>query len=142
MITGDFVRRGIAPLQRRSQPLWETRPEMGSWVSPELLKGKMFFLLSKAPYDLPPGVLSLLDRPEGGNVAPPKPRCNTYGLQGTEFLDPLPVPKQTTARGRSLTASGPSYGDFSPEEPGPFGDEDEEEVVPEEQDRRSPPAPL
>ena len=30
MITGDFVQRGIAPLQRRSQPLWETRQEMGA----------------------------------------------------------------------------------------------------------------
>ena len=47
MITRDFVRRGIAPLQRRSQPLWETCQEIGSWVSPGLLKGKMFFLLPK-----------------------------------------------------------------------------------------------
>ena len=39
-------------------------------------------------------------------------------------------------------AAGPSFGDFSPEEPGPFGDEDEEEAAPEEQAHRSPPAPL
>ena len=115
---------------------------MGSWVSPRLLKGKMYFLLPGVPYDLSPGVLSLLDRPEGGDVVPPMPRCNAYGLQGTEFLDPLPVPRQSTARGRSLMAVGPPFGDFSPEEPGPFGDEDEEEAAPGEQARRSPPAPL
>ena len=131
MITGDFIRWGISPLQRRPQPLWETCQEMGIWVSPELLKGKLLFFLSRAPYDLPPRVLSLLDRPEGGDVMPPMPRCNAYGLQGTEFLDPPPVPKQTTARGRSLMAAGPSYEDFSSDEPGPFGDEEKEEAVPE-----------
>ena len=52
---------------------------MGTRVSPGLLKGKMFFLL---------------DRPAGGDVVPPVPRCNAYGLQGTKFLDPPPVPKQ------------------------------------------------
>ena len=142
MITGDFVWRGIAPLQRRSQPLWEARQEMGTRVSPRLLNGKMYFLFPGVPYDLPPGVLSLLDRPEGGDVVPPMPRCNAYGLQGTEFLDPTPVPKQTTARGRSLMAVGPPFDDFSPEEPGPFGDEDEEEAASEEQARCSPPASL
>ena len=39
-------------------------------------------------------------------------------------------------------AVGPPFGDFSPEEPGPFGDEDEEEAAPEEQARRSPLAQL
>ena len=62
-----------------------------------LLKGKMFFLLLKVSHDLPPGVHSLLDRPKGENVSPPMPRCNAYGLQGTEFLDPPLVPR-TTAR--------------------------------------------
>ena len=37
---------------------------------------------------------------------------------------------------------GPPFGDFSPEEPRPFGDEDEEEAASGEQARRSPPAPL
>ena len=45
MITGDFVRRGIAPLQCRPQPLWETRQGIGSRIPPEMLKGKMHFLL-------------------------------------------------------------------------------------------------
>ena len=94
MITGDFVRRGIAPLQRRPQPLWEVRQKMGTRVSSKLLRGKMAFLLPGVPYCLPPGVLSLLDRPKGGDVVPPMPQCNAYGLQGTEFLDSPPVPKQ------------------------------------------------
>ena len=92
MITGDFVRRGIAPLQCRSQPLWETRQEIGSRISPEMLKGKMFFLLPRERYDLPPGDFSLLDRSARGDAVPPMPRCNAYGLQGTEFLDPPSVP--------------------------------------------------
>ena len=92
----------------------------------------MTFLLPGEPYCLPPGVLSLLDRPEGGDVVPPMPRCNAYGLQATEYLDSPPVPKQPTARGRSLMAVGPPFDDFSPEEPGPFGGEDEEEAAPKE----------
>ena len=98
----------------------------------------MAFLIPGVPYCLSPGVLSLLDRPEGGDVVPPMPRCNAYGLQGTEFLDSLPVPKQSRAHRRSLMAVRPPFGDFSPEEPGPFGDEDEEEAAPEELARRSP----
>ena len=39
-------------------------------------------------------------------------------------------------------AVGAPYGDFSPDEPGTFDDEDEEEAIPEELDRPSPPAPL
>ena len=66
------------------------------------------------------------------------PRCNTYGLQGTEFLDPPPVPKPT-ARGRPWMMVGPPYGDFSPDELGVF-DEDEEEAIPEEQGHSPPPA--
>ena len=80
---------------------------MGTRVSSKLLRGKMAFLIPGVPYCLPPGVLSLLDRPEGGDVVPPMPQCNAYGLQGTEFLDPLPVPRQSTATGRSLTVVGP-----------------------------------
>ena len=76
------------------------------------------------------------------------PECNAYGLQGTEFLDPLPVPR-VTVRGRSWKAMEPLYGDFSPDEPGTFDDEDEGEeglteqgyappsVSPKERGRRS-----
>ena len=103
-------------------------------MSLRLLKGNMFFLLPKVSYDLSPGVFSLLDRPEGGKVTPLMPRCNTYGLQGTEFLDPPPVLK-STARGRSWMMVGPPFGDFSPDEPGVFDEEDED---PQEQGRTSP----
>ena len=40
MTTGDFIRRGIAPLQRRPQPLWEVRQEMGTRVSSKLQIGR------------------------------------------------------------------------------------------------------
>ena len=103
MIIGDFVRRGIAPLQRRSRPLWETRQGTGSHVSSEMLKGKMLFLISGVQYDLPTGNFSLLDRIVRGDGVPLLPGCNAYGLQGTEFLDPLPVPR-ATVRGRSRKA--------------------------------------
>ena len=36
---------------------------------------------------------------------------------------------------------GPPYGDFSPNEPGIFDDEDEGEEGPKEQGRTTPPAP-
>ena len=52
------------------------------------------------------------------------PQCNAYGLQGTEFLDPPPVAR-ATARERSWMVVGPPYGDFSPDEPGIFDDEEE-----------------
>ena len=102
MIVGDFMRRRIAPLQRRPRSLWETRQETGSHTSPGILKGKMHFLLSGERYDLSVGDFSLLDRIERGDAVPLMPRCNAYGLQGTEFLDPLPVPR-ATVRGRSWT---------------------------------------
>ena len=88
---------------------------MGTLVPSKPLGRKMAFLIPGVPYCLSPVVLSLLDNPEGGDVMPPMPRCNAYGLQGTEFLDPLPVARQSTARRRSLTAVGPPFGDFSPE---------------------------
>ena len=100
----------------------------------------MFFLLPGERHDLPPGDFSLLDRSTSGDDAPPMPRCNAYGLQGTEFLDPPPVPR-ATARERSWMAVGSPYGDFSPDEYGIFDDEDEEEEGPEEQGRAPPPAP-
>ena len=139
MIAGDFVWRGIAPLQRRSQPMWETRQEIGSRISPEMLKGKMFFLLPGERHDLPPGDFSLLDRSARGDAVPPMPPCNAYGLQGTEFLDPAPMPRATT-RGRSWMAVRPPFGDFPPDEYGVFDDEEEEEEGPEEQGHARPPA--
>ena len=63
---------------------------------------------------------------------PLMPECNAYGLQGTEFLDPLPVP-WATVRGRVIAE--PPYRDFSPDEPGVFDAEDEEEEGPTEQGR-------
>ena len=55
------------------------------------------------------------------------PSCNAYGLQGTEFLDPLPVPKGLMAHGlRSSAAVGSTFGEVSPEEPGPSDGEDED----------------
>ena len=48
MITGDFVQGGIAPLERRLQPLWEVRQEMGTRMSPRLLREKMNFLDRKS----------------------------------------------------------------------------------------------
>ena len=73
MITGDFIRRGIAPLKRRPQPLWEARLKMGTLVPSKPLGMKMAFLILGVPYCLPSGVHSLLDRPEGGDVVPPMP---------------------------------------------------------------------
>ena len=70
---------------------------------------------------------------------PPMPRCNAYGLQGTEFLDPPSVPRAMT-RERSWMAVGPPFGDFSPDEYGVFNDEDEGEEGPEEQGHAPPPA--
>ena len=91
---------------------------MGTRVSSKLLRGKMAFLLPGVPYCLMPGFRSLLDCPEGGDVMPPMPRCNAYGLQGTEFLDPLPVPRQSISRGRSLRAVGPPFATFPGKNPG------------------------
>ena len=56
----------------------------------------------------------------------------------TEFLDPPPVP-WVTAHERSWMAVGPPYGDFSPDEPGIFDDEDEGEDGPKEQGCTPPP---
>ena len=105
--------------RRRPQPLWETYQGIGSHISPEMLKGKMHFLLPGEWYDLPTVDFSLLDRIARGDVTPLMPGCNAYGLQGNEFLDPPPVPR-ATVRGRSWMAVGPPYGDFSPDEPGIF----------------------
>ena len=99
----------------------------------------MFFLLPGERYDLLPRDFSLLDRSTRGDAMPPMPRCNAYGLQGTEFLDPPPVPR-ATARERSWMAVGPPFGDFSPDDYGVFDDEDEGEEGLEEQGRTPPPA--
>ena len=71
---------------------------------------------------------------------PPMPRCNAYGLQGTEFLDPPPVPR-AMARERSWMAMGLPYGHFFPDEPRIFDDEEEGVEGPEEQGHTPPPAP-
>ena len=80
MIIGDFVRRGIAPPQRRPQPLWETCQAIRPRVSPEMLKGMMPFLLPRERHDLPPGDFSLLDRSARGDATPPMPQCNAHGF--------------------------------------------------------------
>ena len=70
---------------------------------------------------------------------PLMPRCNAYGLQGTEFLDLPPVPR-ATVRGKSWMTAEPPYGDFSPGEPGVFDAEDKEEENPMERGRTPPSA--
>ena len=60
------------------------------------------------------------------------PRCNAYGLLGTQFLDPLPLPKQAVAPGlRSSTAMCLPFEDVSSEEPCPSDGEDEEDTASE-----------
>ena len=55
------------------------------------------------------------------------PSCNAYGLEGTEFLDPLPVPKGTMAHGlRSSAAMGPTFEDVFPRRAWSFRWEDED----------------
>ena len=71
------------------------------------------------------------------------PRCNAYGLLGTQFLDPLPVPKQAVAPGlRSSAAVGLPFGDVSPEKPGPSNREVEDETALKAQARRPASAPF
>ena len=62
--------------QHRPQPFWETHQGIGSHILPEMLKGKMHFLLPGERHDLPAGDFSLLDRIARGDAVPLMPRCN------------------------------------------------------------------
>ena len=129
-ITGDFIRRGIAPLQRRSQPLWEIRQKMGILLSWAKWGKSMLFLIPGVPYFLPPNVCPLFEGPGDGAVSTPMPPCNAFGFLGKQFLDPLPVPKESVALGlRSSAAVGPPFGDVSPKEPGSSDGDDEKETA-------------
>ena len=141
-IAGDFVQRGIAPLQRRPQPLWETRLKMGFLLSQKMWEEKMSFLIPGEPHHLPRGVSPLFDGPGDAIARASMPSCNAYGLLGTQFLDPLPVPKESGAHGsRSPAVAGPSFGDVSTKDHGPSDGEREKEGMPGEQTRHPAPAP-
>ena len=130
-ITGNFIRHGIAPFQHRPQPLWEIRQKMGILLPWKKWRENMLFLIPGVPHHLPPGVCPLFDGLGDGVALTSMPPCNAYGLPGTQFLDPLPVPKEVGAHGlRSFVAAGPPFGDVSPEEPGPSNGEDEEDTAP------------
>ena len=118
----------------RSQSLWEIRQKMGILLPWKEWGKSMLFLIPAVSYHLPLGVRPLFDSPGDGVILTLMPQCNTYGLLGTQFLDPLPVPKHTVAPGlRSSAVGGP---------PGPSDGEDEEETAPEAQARRPVSAPF
>ena len=133
MIFGDSVWRGIAPLQDRPRPLWKGYHK--KWASDKLLKDKSVLFGRDTRYELPAGYTPLPGRLEGGAFESRLPPCNAYGLQDTEFLDPLPAPRSPSNPQKQKEATRPNFGDCSPYE---VWSSDEERMLKDESGAQPP----
>ena len=131
MIMGDFIQRGIAPVQHRQRPLWELNQVCGSvprkkyHMTVAHLTTCMTFFQPGTNYVMKEGIAPLFDDPLADEVRLSMPLCNEYGVAGISTVVPSPMPRA----GRVQPERATSYGDSSPEDPWP-SDDDEEDIPP------------